>query len=103
MTDQPNINDAGKEAAPPADLSGWQVLGPTRFADHPKTLDVTLETPASHVLIWIKELRHPLVVLGILLHLGIDYALNLQLFGCLMIVCLLLFVDPQFILRVLGS
>ncbi len=44
------------EAAPPPDLSGWQALGATRFADDPKTLDVTLETPASHVLIWIKEL-----------------------------------------------
>ena len=54
-------------------------------------------------LIWIRELRHPLVVLGILLHLGLDYALNLQLFGCLMVICLLLFVDPVVVLSILGS
>jgi eukaryotic-like serine/threonine-protein kinase len=44
------------ETAPPADLTGWQLLGDTRFADDPTTLDVPISIAASHVLIWIKEL-----------------------------------------------
>ncbi len=44
------------ETAPPADLTGWQLLGDTRFANDPTTLDVPISIAASHVLIWIKEL-----------------------------------------------
>ncbi len=44
------------ETAPPADLTGWQLLGDTWFAEDPTTLDVPISIAASHVLIWIKEL-----------------------------------------------
>ncbi len=50
------------------------------------------------VLIWIRELRPALIVIGLLLHLGMEITLNLQLFSWLMMICLLLFVDPQFTL-----
>jgi serine/threonine-protein kinase len=42
--------------APPADLDGWAKVGPTRFADDPGAVEVTLEQPAQYVLVWLKEL-----------------------------------------------
>ena len=42
--------------------------------------------------IWIDEFRHPLMVCGILFHLLLEYCLNIQIFGWIMIVCLLLFI-----------
>lgn len=45
-------------------------------------------------LIWIRELRYPVVACGIALHLLIELVLDLQLFGITMIVCLLLFLPP---------
>ena len=44
--------------------------------------------------IWIRELRYPVLALGVAMHLAMDWFMNLQLFGATMIVCLLLFVDP---------
>lgn len=45
-------------------------------------------------LIWVREFRHPLVLAGLALHLGIEYCMNLQLFGWTMCCCLLLFLNP---------
>ena len=42
--------------APPADLPGWSQQGATRFADDPGTIEVSFDQPASHVLVWLKEL-----------------------------------------------
>ncbi len=58
---------------------------------------------ALGALIWIRELRVPVLVAGIALHLGMEVFMNLHLFGPTMIVCLMLFLDPaeaEWVLRV---
>jgi uncharacterized membrane protein YphA (DoxX/SURF4 family) len=42
-------------------------------------------------IIWIEECRFWVVLAGVLLHLQLEYIMNLQLFGWTMIACLLLF------------
>lgn len=54
-------------------------------------------------LVWIQELRYPILITGVLLHLGFELWLNVQLFGWTMIVCLLLFVEPAVVTRMLTS
>jgi uncharacterized membrane protein YphA (DoxX/SURF4 family) len=54
-------------------------------------------------LVWIDELRYPVLALGILLHLGIEVALNVQLFGWTMISCLFLFLRPEHVQALLGG
>ncbi|MGC2398915.1 MAG: HTTM domain-containing protein [Acidobacteriaceae bacterium] len=46
------------------------------------------------VLIWFRPFRYPLLLLGILFHLGIDYALNLPMFSWDVLTAYILFVDP---------
>jgi hypothetical protein len=43
-------------------------------------------------LVWIDELRYPTIVAGVMMHLGLEIWLNVQLFGWTMMVCLILFV-----------
>ncbi len=43
-------------AEPPADLDGWSRVGPIRYADDPETIDARIETAATHLLVWLKEL-----------------------------------------------
>lgn len=45
--------------------------------------------------IWVEELKYPVMLLGFTFHLVTELFLNLQLFSCTMLVCLLLFVDPD--------
>jgi len=45
-------------------------------------------------LVWISELRYPTLAAGVLMHLGFELWLNVQLFGWTMMVCLILFVEP---------
>ncbi|MGV3774525.1 MAG: HTTM domain-containing protein [Verrucomicrobiales bacterium] len=52
--------------------------------------------------LWIKELRYPILLGGVLLHLGIDYSMNIPLFGQLMICFYILFVDPADIDRAMA-
>jgi hypothetical protein len=49
---------------------------------------------ALGTLIWIKELRYPVLLAGILLHLGIDYSMNIPLFGFIMVSAYVTFVEP---------
>ena len=49
---------------------------------------------ALGTLIWIKELRYPVLIAGILLHLGIDYSMNIPLFGPIMVAAYVTFVEP---------
>lgn len=49
---------------------------------------------ALAVLIWIKELRLPLIFLGIAFHLALDYTLIIPQFQFVMIVSLLSFIEP---------
>lgn len=44
--------------------------------------------------LWVQELRMPLLISGILLHLVFELVLNLQLFSWIMICSLLLFLEP---------
>jgi hypothetical protein len=46
-------------------------------------------------LVWIDELRYPVLACALVFHLSIEYAMNLQLFGWTMIACLVLFLDPH--------
>jgi len=50
---------------------------------------------ALGTLIWIREVRLPMVVAGILMHLGFEYFLNVELFSFTMMVCLVLFIPPE--------
>jgi uncharacterized membrane protein YphA (DoxX/SURF4 family) len=52
-------------------------------------------------LIWVRELRLPVLIAGVTLHLGMEVFMNLHLFGSTMIVCLTLFLDPGEAERVL--
>lgn len=36
---------------------------------------------ALGTLIWIRELQHPVIIVGLVLHVGMEYALSLQLFS----------------------
>jgi hypothetical protein len=49
---------------------------------------------ALGTLIWIKELRYPVLLAGILLHVGIDYSMNIPLFGFIMVSAYVTFVEP---------
>ena len=56
-------------------------------------------------LVWIRELRVPVLLGGIGMHLGMEVFMNLHLFGPTMLVCFVLFLTPaeaEGILRFLG-
>ena len=46
------------------------------------------------VLIWIKELRYPLLAVGVLFHLSLEYSLNIPMFQWDVLSAYILFVDP---------
>jgi hypothetical protein len=57
-------------------------------------------------LIWITELRYPLLCSGLLMHLILETILNLQFFGWTMMAALLLFLlpeDAEYLLRAVGE
>jgi serine/threonine protein kinase len=43
-------------ASPPDDPAAWTTLGPTRFADEPAELSIEVDTTATYLLVWLKEL-----------------------------------------------
>jgi hypothetical protein len=45
-------------------------------------------------LVWIRELRYPLVAVAAVFHLGLEVVMNLQLFGAIMLTGLVTFVSP---------
>jgi uncharacterized membrane protein YphA (DoxX/SURF4 family) len=53
-------------------------------------------------LVWIKELRYPVLLSGILLHAGIEYSMNIPMFGFIMVSTYVLFVEPDDLQRVLA-
>ena len=57
---------------------------------------------ALGTLVWIRELRYPVLLSGVFLHACIEVLLNLQLFGWTMMISLLLFVRPEDLERVLA-
>jgi hypothetical protein len=46
------------------------------------------------VLIWFKRFRYPLLLLGLLFHLSLEYALNLPMFQWDVLTAYVLFIDP---------
>ncbi len=40
----------------PADLDGWTRVGDTRYAEQPGTVEFAVAEPATHLLVWLKEL-----------------------------------------------
>jgi len=79
--------DAYVRCRPP----GWMLRpGLIRLA----TWGTLVEEASLGVGLWVQELRLPLVISGIVLHLVFELVLNLQLFSWIMICSLLLFVDP---------
>ena len=51
-------------------------------------------------LIWFRRLRYPLLLLGLLLHLSIEYAINIPMFQWDVLTAYILFVDPADLDRV---
>ena len=47
------------------------------------------------ILIWIKELRLPIIIMGIVMHLFFDYTLIIPQFQTIMIVSLMSFIEPS--------
>jgi len=52
------------------------------------------------ILIWFRRLRYPLLLIGVLFHLCLEYALNLPMFEWDVLSAYVLFVDPADIERV---
>jgi hypothetical protein len=52
------------------------------------------------VLIWFRPFRYPLLLLGLLFHLSLEYALNLPMFEWDILAAYVLFVDPADLERV---
>lgn len=55
-------------------------------------------------LIWVKKLRKPVIIIGVLFHLGIEYTMSIPFFELSMIVLLINFFTPEelkaFVLRI---
>jgi uncharacterized membrane protein YphA (DoxX/SURF4 family) len=49
--------------------------------------------------LWVNDIRHPLIFVGFALHLSIEYAMNVHLFGWYMMAALLLFIDPMTVVK----
>ena len=57
---------------------------------------------ALGALVWVRELRYWVLLGGVLLHVGIDYTMNIPLFGFIMVSAYVTFVDPEDLERVLN-
>ena len=54
---------------------------------------------ALGVLIWFKETRYPVLLAGICLHIGIEYAMNIPLFEWMIVATYVNFVEPEDLTR----
>jgi len=50
---------------------------------------------ALGALVWLRDLRYPVLLAGVMLHLGLEYSMNIQLFQWVMLTALVLFIDPR--------
>jgi hypothetical protein len=55
------------------------------------------------VLIWFRRIRYPVLLLGLLFHFGIEYALNLPMFAWDVLAAYVLFIDPADFASLPGS
>ena len=89
----------GTAAWYPLWADAWVRLRPPRWMLVPLTISIAtrctilLELALAFGL-WISDVRLPLLLAGIAMHLVFDLILNLQLFSWVMITCLLLFLTP---------
>lgn len=51
------------------------------------------------VLIWFKELRYPVLLAGLCLHLGIEYSMNIPLFEWIIVATYVNFIEPEDLTR----
>jgi hypothetical protein len=51
------------------------------------------------VLIWVKKLRYALLTVGLLLHLCLEYSLNIPMFQWDILSAYVLFIDPEHLMR----
>jgi hypothetical protein len=54
---------------------------------------------ALGVLIWFKELRYPLLLMGVALHLSLEYAMNIPLFQWIILATYVTFIEPTDLAR----
>jgi hypothetical protein len=57
---------------------------------------------ALGVLIWFKELRYRVLLAGLILHLSLEYAMNVPLFQWIMLATLVTFVEPPVLARAMA-
>jgi hypothetical protein len=50
---------------------------------------------ALGALVWFRDLRYPVLLAGVMLHLGLEYSMNIQLFQWVMLSAFVLFIDPR--------
>jgi hypothetical protein len=50
---------------------------------------------ALGALVWFRDLRYPVLLAGVMLHLGLEYSMNIQLFQWVMLSAFVLFTDPR--------
>lgn len=50
---------------------------------------------ALGALVWLRDLRYPVLLAGVTLHLGLEYSMNIQLFQWVMLSAFVLFIDPS--------
>jgi hypothetical protein len=50
---------------------------------------------ALGTLVWFRDVRYPVLLAGLLLHLGLEYSLNIQLFQWVTVAPYVLFIDPR--------
>ena len=50
---------------------------------------------ALGTLVWFRDLRYPVLLAGLLLHLGLEYSMNIPMFQWTMLAAYVLFIDPR--------
>jgi hypothetical protein len=50
---------------------------------------------AMGALVWFRDLRYPVLLAGLMLHLGLEYSMNIQLFQWVMLSAFVLFIEPR--------
>ncbi len=85
------------------DLFGWPVpfLFDTILACKLISWFAVLIEVSLWTLIWVKEFRYWVLLAGVMLHLGIDFTLNLPIFQWLCICSLVVFVEPRDLMRLI--
>jgi hypothetical protein len=57
---------------------------------------------ALGTLVWVKELRYPILLAGLMLHMGLEYSMNVPMFQWIALAIYVTFVDPADLSRAWG-